>query len=176
MALDKRRVTEFDKVTLFSLSILPKDILHGADVPNPGHPVPCLVGAVEQSEDVPFLHGDLTRALLLIVIESQDKLLPSLIIHGGHLLLISQRKGKMIKCHHNISTSTQQSNFNRDIKYTLMRVLFFVFFFSFFGLCVALKLKKNIVKSQSCFITWNYIGQTGLELILEICLCPQCWD
>lgn len=54
----------------------------------------CLVGAVEQGEDIPFLHGDLSRALLLIVVERQDQLLPSLVIHGGHLLLKIQRKGK----------------------------------------------------------------------------------
>lgn len=55
---------------------------------------PCLVGAVEQGENIPFLHGDLSRALLLIVVESQDQLLPSLVIHGGHLLLKIPRKGK----------------------------------------------------------------------------------
>lgn len=51
---------------------------------------PCLVGAVEQGEDVSFLHGDLARTLLLIVIERQHQLLPSLIVHGGHLLLKSK--------------------------------------------------------------------------------------
>jgi hypothetical protein len=59
--------------------------------------MPCLVGAVEQSEDISFFHGDLSRTLLLIVIESQDEFLPSLIIHRGHLLLKIQRKGKKRK-------------------------------------------------------------------------------
>lgn len=46
-----------------------------------------LVGAVEQGEDVSLLHGDLTGALLLVVIEGQHQLLASLIIGGRNLLL-----------------------------------------------------------------------------------------
>lgn len=34
-----------------------------------------------------FKNGDLSGTLLLIVIERQDQLLPSLVIHRGHLLL-----------------------------------------------------------------------------------------
>lgn len=46
-----------------------------------------LVGAVEQGEDISLLHGDLTWALLLVVVEGQYQLLTGLIIGGRHLLL-----------------------------------------------------------------------------------------
>lgn len=46
-----------------------------------------LIGAVEQSEDVSFLHGDFTRAFLLVVIEGEHQLLTSLIISRSNLLL-----------------------------------------------------------------------------------------
>ena len=46
-----------------------------------------LVGAVEQGEDVTLLHGNFTWALLLVVVQSQDQLLPSLIVSWCHLLL-----------------------------------------------------------------------------------------
>lgn len=49
-----------------------------------------LVGAVEQGEDVPFLHGDFTWTLLLVVIQGQDQLLARLIIGWCHLLLFKQ--------------------------------------------------------------------------------------
>lgn len=51
--------------------------------------VPYLVSAVEESENVSFLHGNFTWALLLIVIQGQDQLLPGLIIGWCNLLLFS---------------------------------------------------------------------------------------
>lgn len=51
--------------------------------------MPYLVSAVEESENVSFLHGNFTWALLLIVIQGQDQLLPGLIIGWCNLLLFS---------------------------------------------------------------------------------------
>lgn len=53
-----------------------------------------LVGAVEQSENVTLLHGDLTWTLLLIVVQSKNQLLTSLIVSWGHLLLLTDPKQK----------------------------------------------------------------------------------
>lgn len=47
-----------------------------------------LVGAVEEGEDVALLHGDLSRALLLVVVQSQNQLLASLVVSRSHLLLL----------------------------------------------------------------------------------------
>lgn len=49
-----------------------------------------LVGAVQQREDVPLLHGDLTRTLLLVIVQSQDQLLSGLIISWRYLLLLKK--------------------------------------------------------------------------------------
>lgn len=57
-------------------------------------PINHLVGAVEQSEDVALLHGDLTWTLLLVVIQSKNQLLTGLIISGGHLLLLMKSMKK----------------------------------------------------------------------------------
>lgn len=46
-----------------------------------------LVGAVEQGEDVSLLHSNFSGTLLLVVIQGQDQLFPSLIISWCHLLL-----------------------------------------------------------------------------------------
>lgn len=46
-----------------------------------------LIGAIEQGEDVSFLHGDFTGTLLLVVIEGKHQLFTGLIISRSNLLL-----------------------------------------------------------------------------------------
>lgn len=68
-----------------------------------------LVGAVEQSEDVSFLHGYFSGALLLVVIQGQYQFLSSLVISWCHLLLCNETRCVTDVCFLKRGTATQCS-------------------------------------------------------------------
>ena len=55
-----------------------------------------LIATVEQDQDISFLHGYLTWALLRIVIESNHTFLARLITDGNLLLLSNKLKSQII--------------------------------------------------------------------------------